>query len=80
LGITFTAISVEFTTLVPSTGTINVDWLVDVDTWTLLTGQPVAVDIAGVMKPVPVMVMGYDCPANQTLGEIEVMVGMGQAI
>jgi hypothetical protein len=78
LGATVAVISVALATLVSETGTVKRILLVD--TLTVLTGQPVAADDADVMKPVPAMARLYDCPANQTLGDIEVMVGVGQPI
>ena len=79
MGFTVTAIWVELATLAPETVTdIDDRGLPGVGTLTVLTGQPVAADIACVMKPVPVMVMEFDWFAIHTLGEIEVMVGMEQ--
>jgi hypothetical protein len=69
---------VALTTPVPETGTVNDEGLPGVDTLTVLTGQPVAAAITGVMKPVPVMMGTYLCPVNHTLGETEVIVGMEQ--
>ena len=78
MGRTDAVTSVALTTLTAEATTFTEGLVEGVDTTISLVSGHAWLAAAWVTKLVPVMVMGLDCPATQTLGEMDVMPGEGQ--